>query len=708
MTEPLHELLELRRLSLEPVTQHLVERLHHLLDLAEVLRLQLLHGARHVLEVRLGDLLLQLLHQLLESMGRAFVHELVIVELADGATHVLRQAIELLQLLLGDLLQDALRALRRLLQALVDALSLATGDLAQSLADVAEDVVEVVSLQLLQRLRAELSEHLLEARKFAALPVAPAAAHQAVQSVVEVATLEQVFGQAIEQVLGIAAERFLRTIPALVPVRPGNHLAGVDGRPVELRLVDPLAQVEPLENELHPRGGQRRSLVQPEALQRLLHARKLAQHGGVALGGLQLGHLKGKSRVEALHQLVELGGLEMAPEDVEHRRLDDLFQHRLVVALFPGLHLELAGARRNDGGQVGDARHGLGLAGPQRAARGVRREILVIGDRDPHADPGALVDFWAAPRQLRHLGNDLLHEVGHGNRELPVLEIGALLLHDPDFVVDVARVVRPDLRPETVLQRRDDAAAVGVVLRVGAGDDDDVDREAEFEAADLHVALFYQVQQTNLDAFRQVRELVDGKDAAVGARHQAVVDGQLIGQVLALRDPDRVDLADQVGDRGVRGGQLFAVSLVGGDPAHRDLVSLRRHAVAAGPTDGRVRIVIDLAALDHGDLLVEQLDQRSDQPALCLAALTEEDDVLAGQDRVLHLGNHRALVADDARKECLAGLDLAHQVLAHLLLHGKHAVLALSQLGNGRGMSQGTTSIWNGDDACPDSTSRAF
>jgi hypothetical protein len=80
------------------------------------------------------------------------------------------------------------------------------------------------------------------------------------------------------------------------------------------------------------------------------------------------------------------------------------------------------------------------------------------------------------------------------------------------------------LLPEAVLQRRDDAAAVGVVLRVGAGHDVDIDRQAELEPADLHVALLDQVQQPDLDPLGQVRKLVDGEDPAVGTRHQAVVD----------------------------------------------------------------------------------------------------------------------------------------------------------------------------------------
>ena len=51
--------------------------------------------------------------------------------------------------------------------------------------------------------------------------------------------------------------------------------------------------------------------------------------------------------------------------------------------------------------------------------------------------------------------------------------------------------------------------------------------------------------------------LVDGEYAAVGARHDAVVDHALVGVGQALGGRlDRIDVADQVGDGHVRGGQL--------------------------------------------------------------------------------------------------------------------------------------------------------
>ena len=129
--------------------------------------------------------------------------------------------------------------------------------------------------------------------------------------------------------------------------------------------------------------------------------------------------------------------------------------------------------------------------------------------------------------------------------------------------------MRADLAAEAVLERGDDPAAVGVVVRVGRGHQHDVEREADLVAADLDVALLEHVEEADLDALGQVGQLVDGEDAAVRPGHQAVVERELVGQVATLGHLDGVDLADQVGDRRVRGGQLLAVALVAVDPVDR-------------------------------------------------------------------------------------------------------------------------------------------
>ena len=229
-----------------------------------------------------------------------------------------------------------------------------------------------------------------------------------------------------------------------------------------------------------------------------------------------------------------------------------------------------------------------------------------------------------------------------------------LLLDDRGLELGVERVVRADLRAEAVLERRDDAAAVGVVLGVGRGEQHEVDREADLVAADLHVALLEHVEQTDLDALGEVGELVDREDAAVGARHEAVVDGELVGEVAALGDLDGVDLADEVGDRRVGRGELLAEAAVAVHPLDRRLVAALGDEQPRVLRDRVVRVVVDLAAGDDRHPLVEQVGERADHAGLRLAALAEEDHVVAGDQRVLELREDGVLVADHAVDERLA------------------------------------------------------
>ena len=162
-----------------------------------------------------------------------------------------------------------------------------------------------------------------------------------------------------------------------------------------------------------------------------------------------------------------------------------------------------------------------------------------------------------------------------------------LLLDDRHLELGVERVVRADLRAEPVLERRDDAAAVRVVLGVRRRDEHEVEREADLVAADLHVALLEHVEQTDLDPLGEVGQLVDREDPAVGARHEPVVDGELVGEVAALGDLDRVDLADEVGDRRVGRGELLAEAALAVHPLDRaPRRRARRRARARGARSG--------------------------------------------------------------------------------------------------------------------------
>ena len=154
------------------------------------------------------------------------------------------------------------------------------------------------------------------------------------------------------------------------------------------------------------------------------------------------------------------------------------------------------------------------------------------------------------------------------------------------------------------------------------------------------------------------------------ARHQAVVDRLAVAEAAALGDLDRVDVADEVADGRVGRGELLAEALAAMTPAHRQQVAELAGEAAAAGADRRGRVVVDLAALDDGDPLVEQCGQRADEPGLALAALAEEHDVVAGEQGALELGPDGVLEADDAGERGLPCAQPVDEVGADLGLDG--------------------------------------
>ena len=123
---------------------------------------------------------------------------------------------------------------------------------------------------------------------------------------------------------------------------------------------------------------------------------------------------------------------------------------------------------------------------------------LGTGDREPSADSRPLVDGVGLAQVAGEVGEDLDQVV----RDLGD-EVGLLPDHR-DLVLELGRVVGADLGAEPVLERRDDAAAVGVVLGVGAGHDEGVQRQPQHVAADLDVALLHHVEHRDLDPLGEV------------------------------------------------------------------------------------------------------------------------------------------------------------------------------------------------------------
>ena len=281
--------------------------------------------------------------------------------------------------------------------------------------------------------------------------------------------------------------------------------------------------------------------------------------------------------------------------------------------------------------------------------------------------------------------DDLLHVVGHGDAIVAHVEVQCFLLHDLDLLLEIFRIVRADLRAVAVFQRRDDAAAIRVVLGVRGRNEENVERQTHAVSADLDVALFEHVEQADLNPLGEVRQFVDGEDAPVDARQQSVVDRQFVGQIASFGDFDRIHLADQIGDRDVGRCEFFAVAFVAMHPADRCRVAFRSDELFAGRGNRLERIFRYLDAVEHRRPFVEQRDERAQNPRLGLAAFAEQDQILARQQRVLQLRQHGVVVADDARKQRFALAQFFDQVFAQFGLDRQHLIAGSLQFSKSRG-----------------------
>ena len=158
-----------------------------------------------------------------------------------------------------------------------------------------------------------------------------------------------------------------------------------------------------------------------------------------------------------------------------------------------------------------------GFAVDQSAAFRVGDDELHGGDGKTLADAAALVDFLVFARGEGDLLDDGADVVGDfdGSRAA----FGPRLLRgDGDAFFDGLGIVGANLRADAVFERSHDLAAGGVVLGIGAEDEGDVEGEADGVALNLHVAFLHDVEERDLDFAGEVGQLVDGEDAAVGAR----------------------------------------------------------------------------------------------------------------------------------------------------------------------------------------------
>ena len=103
-------------------------------------------------------------------------------------------------------------------------------------------------------------------------------------------------------------------------------------------------------------------------------------------------------------------------------------------------------------------------------------------------------------------------------------------------------------------------------------------------------------------------------------------------------------------------------------PGDRRIVARLGDQLAPVLGDRRERVVVDLAAGHDRHRVVEQRDERAQNPRLRLAAQAEQDEVVPRQERVDDLRHDGVFVADDAGEQRSALAEPVEQVLAHFVL----------------------------------------
>ena len=232
--------------------------------------------------------------------------------------------------------------------------------------------------------------------------------------------------------------------------------------------------------------------------------------------------------------------------------------------------------------------------------------------------------------------------------------------------------MRANLRADAVFQRRDDLPTRRVVFRIRAEYQRHIERQADGVALNLHIAFLHDVEQSDLNLSRQIRQFVDGEDAAIGARQQAVVNRHFARQLVsAPRRFDGIDVTNQIRDGDIGRRQLFHVAIIRREISNGRTVAEARDFVAAAPANRCIRVVVDLASGEVRHVRIEQRGQCPQDTAFGLAAESEENKIMARKQRVDDLRYHGIVIADDSREDRYVALftQAGDQIVAQFVLY---------------------------------------
>ncbi len=229
-----------RLAAVEPVLEQAVEVADHLAVGVELLGRRALDRLGQAVDEAVERLLAELLGQRVEPVARGRLHEVVLLEPADPAADIARQVVELVDPAGGGVAEHrsqggvrgrrlaGRRAVGRgggLVEPALDPGPLLGDDLVELLADVGEDVAQLIALLELLAPTAESLAELVQAGQVGPGRVGrpPAALHQAAKRLGEVAFGHDVVRERVDDLVGVEGRNRLGAVPASVAGGTGEE-----------------------------------------------------------------------------------------------------------------------------------------------------------------------------------------------------------------------------------------------------------------------------------------------------------------------------------------------------------------------------------------------------------------------------------------------------------------------------------------------------
>src|SRR4051794_24358 len=410
---------------------------------------------------------------------------------------------------------------------------------------------------------------------------------------------------------------------------------------------------------------------QPKLVDQLDQAGDDAESLEADLRSFVAGYLESTTLIEPGYDLAEVGASHALFQDPAGRAPDQIAGDgvsALQLALI--FQLQLTGNRWHGGVDVADPGHHGRLAQRHGTPLGVGDGVLQGTDRQTLTDARSLVHPLVFPRLKCHSLDYLQHEVGKVEGPLSAASPG-FLGGDLHPELDGSGVVRDHFGSDPVFKWGDDLASGRVVLRIRGEGQQDIQREADRVPFDLYVPFLHDVEQTHLDLPAEVGQLVDGEDSPIRPRQEPEVHGELVReQVTSPRGLDWIDIADQVGDRHVRGGELLDVALLPSKPGDGCGFPALCQQLSGILRDRGERIVVDLTPGDGRNPLVEQGGQLPQEPTLGLTPEPQQDEVVTRQERVDDLRQDGVLIPHNPGEERLSRFQPPKQVAPDLIPNG--------------------------------------